>query len=360
VKTLFENAVFYFRAGLASHPMFNLGSDTSIPWGMPTVANLGVSFAQQIGFRTIYLFGVDLGSRDPRKHHAKDAPYNAGEIEFTTTIDRPVAGNFGGIVYSEYIYLWSRDIIQALIRDHVPRFVHYNCSDGVRIEGATPKLSRTITLPVPAQNKQTVVEKILTGMPEYARESFDAAWTNKNLIRSLYSLRDTLLGHCRSTSGRGFSLRYIDKAVRELIPLNDRLTPEIHYYRGTMLMTMIALHYYSARVPDPVKRRAVLKIMKEEYARLIDRVAERVVAFYREIDPEKTARDEKEARRRSAFQSKSKPKKEAMTKKKGRVSTVHRKRSQVGQAKRSKRRKIQALPHPKNRTRGLSSRRTRR
>jgi hypothetical protein len=142
--------------------------------------------------------------------------------------------------------------------------------------------------------------------------------------------------------------------------LNDRLTPEIHYYRGTMLMTMIALHYYSARVPDPVKRRAVLKIMKEEYARLIDRVAERVVAFYREIDPEKTARDEKEARRRSPFQAKSKPKKETTTKKKGRASTVHRKRSHVGQAKRSKRRKIQALPHPKNRTRGLSSRRTRR
>lgn len=302
VKTYFDRVVFYFRAGLASYPMFATGPEAFIPQGLPTVANLGVSFSQQIGCRTIYLFGVDLGARDPARHHAKDAPYNAGELEFNTVIDQPVAGNLGGMVYSEMIYLWSRDTMQDVILYGGPRFTYYNCSDGVRIYGATPKLSQTITLPAAADKKKTVAE-ILYRFTKYTPELFDKSWTSRKRVLDVRRFQRTLHECCRPRpragrteppQGSKYALDYLQRVVRTIIPDTDP-PPEMLICRGTIFQTMIGIYYYLNRVTDPRKRRAMERIAREEFVVLIDGVADRIVEFFHELDPEKIAREEKEA-----------------------------------------------------------------
>ncbi len=299
VKPQFDRVVFYFRAGLASFPMFSPAADTSIPQGLPTVSNLGLSFAQQIGCQPICLFGVDLGARDPKKHHAKDAPYESGELTFDATIDQPVPGNLGGTVYSEMVYLWARDTMQDVIQQEGPHLTYYNCSDGVQILGATPKLSRTISLP-PVADKKKVVADILARFDDYTPEMFAKSWTDRNVVLDVRAFEKKLLECClplrragpanRRQSPRA-ELDYMYRVVRALVPLKDT-APELHYYRGTLFMSMIGSHFYLTRVHDPRKRQAVGRIVKEEFVKVIGVISDRVIEFYRELDPEKIAADE--------------------------------------------------------------------
>ena len=349
VKSLFKNIVFYFRPGLASFPMFAVDDKSSLSMGLPTVANLGLAFTQEVGCSTIYLFGMDLGTRDQNKHHAKDAAYNVGEIEFKTAIDQPVPGNFGGTVYSERIYLWSRDMAQHSIKLGVPRIVHYNCSDGVRIDGAIPKLSRTITL-LPQRDKRSAVARILSTYPQYTRHHFDKAWTDRNLARDVLAFRNVLLAHLRAPLKRRksqFKLRYMADILRTLIPPSHLTTSEIHFYRGTMFQAMIAMYYYEGRVIGGRQHRTFLRLMKETLEKLIMEIAERILSFYRTLDPEKIARDEQAAEDLRIPPLKSKPRAKAKAQK--RVRAARRPPSPRGRKKRGAK-PASSLGRPRNRS----------
>ena len=304
IRFLFDQTIFYTRPGIASWPMFTFGEGTHIPHAGPLVANLGLSFSQQAGARTIYFFGVDCGARDPKRHHGKDAPYNAGEIEFTTTIDRPVPGNFGGTVYSEFVYLWSRDDLHVAIRNHSPGVIHYNCSDGVLVEGATPKLSRTIALP--AADKAPIVAKLLDAYKDYPREQFEKSWTKRNLVRAALEFRDRLrdgLEHPPETKGslkpgpaRKDPLFFLFQTVKNLIPTREgENSPEHHYFRGSTFLAGIGMYFYEGRVKNPRQRAVFRRLMKEELSGLFGDIADYVIDFYRGLDPDKIERDEKEA-----------------------------------------------------------------
>ena len=186
---------------------------------------------------------------------------------------------------------------EGAILAHVPRIVHYNCSDGVRIEGATPRLSRTIALPI--RDKAAAVADVVSAHPQYTREHFDKTWTDVDHVRNILRFRNRLLAHCaRAESGRGsnrFPLVYMTDIARELIPPGDETTPEMHYFRGTVFLATIGMYYYQGRVIDPRKRRVFRRLVREELANLIREIADRVLEFYRELDPEKTARDEQAA-----------------------------------------------------------------
>ncbi len=302
VRPYFDHVLFYFRAGLASFPLFAPATGANMPHGLPTVSNLGLSFAQQIGCKTIYLFGVDLGARDPKKHHAKDAPYNEGELEFTTVIDAPVPGNLGGTVYSEFVYLWSRDQMQEVILRHGPHLNYFNCSDGIRILGATPKLSRTISLP-PVPDKKKIAGEILARFDDYTPDMFAKSWAERNVVLDVRAFQKKILECCLPVRRAGAARRrqspraeldYMYRVVRALIPTTDT-TAEVHYYRGSTFMTIIGLHFHLTRVHDPKKRRVMERIVKEEFIKVIGVIADRVVGFYRELDPDKIAADEAEA-----------------------------------------------------------------
>ncbi len=327
VHTLFDQTIFYIRPGIASCPMFTTGDQCLLPFSGPMVANLGMAFAQHAGASTIYFFGVDCGARDPKRHHGKDAPYEVGEIGFNTRIDRPTPGNFGGIVYSEFVYLWSRDQLQAGILALAPKVVHYNCADGVRIDGATPKLSRTIGS-LPPFDKSAVVRKIVDSYPDYPREAFDAAWTDRNHVRNILAFRNKLLDAMSATSAplmrigrpglRDYPLGFLARVVRNSLPPTDTdNSPEYHYFRGTVFLAAIAMYYYHGRITNPRKRTAFARLAREELTTLIHEIADYIIAFYRELDPDKTKRDEEavgdlsrpEPKSRAKPASRKKPKK---------------------------------------------------
>jgi hypothetical protein len=300
VSQYFRQTIFYFRNGLASFPMFSQGIESTLGYSTPMVTNLGFSFAQEIGCRTIYNFGVDLGARNPAVHHAKDAPYGAGEVEFKTTINEPVPGNFGGTVYSEMVYLWAKQTMEYAMNRFSAYSIYYNCSDGVRLEGMVPKLSSTIEL-LPRDNKNDVVRSVVDRFPQYSAELFQKSWYDREPRKAMTEMRDRLVKICKTgkppkhswdlpikrtgrTKAARYPLRYMMHIVRELIPPVLDVSTEIHYYRGSTFLCMAAINFYMMRVPKGPQRTKFLKIAKEEFIGQVERINTRVQNFYDSLE----------------------------------------------------------------------------
>jgi hypothetical protein len=198
VKDYFDRVIFFIRPSLTSSKLFDLGEDAAIEFPSPTVANLGFSLACELGFQSVYLFGVDLGARNPNSHHASGAIYETGVIEAGVSaedIQIPVAANFGGTIFSEYVYLWSKDMIENKAARYQGRRQFYNCSDGIRIVGILPKLSATIKLPEQT-DKKSVIDPILASFPTYSQEHFNECWDKLRLRNDIRTFRNTLLECC--------------------------------------------------------------------------------------------------------------------------------------------------------------------
>jgi len=325
VSPYFRETIYYFRASLASFPLFNQGMDTMLTYATPTVSNLGVSFAQSIGCRTFYFFGIDLGARDAAKHHADDAPYNHGEVEFNTLIDVPHAGNFGGTVLTEMVYQWARQTIELAISYKSSGRKYYNCSDGCRIDLAIPVLSSSIELPE-APDKQQVLQDLVQSFPEYTPQMFETSWNKKDLRKCLDDYAEELISIVNKHNdrleesassdvipdpnvsdgeiptdkklpartgkqNRIYDLQFCMDICRVLIPPTGDSTTEGHYFRGSTLMLFALVNYYYNRVPNEDQRRLYVQIVTEEFVYQIRRTVKRVRDFYDMLEGKEPADD---------------------------------------------------------------------
>lgn len=111
----------------------------------PFVGNTGLSYAITLGFKEIFLFGIDNGYKNPQHHHSKYSAYyddNDQPIEQLTKLVTQGAcyttpGNFGGEVITDRLFCVSIKSMESLLKLHC-EVACYNCSDGATIEGAIP------------------------------------------------------------------------------------------------------------------------------------------------------------------------------------------------------------------------------
>lgn len=162
---LFEKRIFYFRDSVCSTGLW--APDRIGLYGTaPTCTNLAIRAALLLCFRQLYLFGVDLGSRDVAKHHSQDAIYYrsaewaAKPSQEAMTIEMPA--NFGGKAYTNPTLHWTRMMMAQGLEMYSSYSKVYNCSDGVQIPGTLPKLSRTMKLDAPLHRKPLLLERLKT------------------------------------------------------------------------------------------------------------------------------------------------------------------------------------------------------
>jgi hypothetical protein len=278
VPAMFGDSVLFLRSGLASHPMFNLDPAMTLEWVQPTVTNTGLATALGFGFRTVYLFGVDLGSREPARHHSAASPYHADGLEFTATLDVGLPGNFGGTVYASHVFLWACDAFEQAISVHRRSVQVINCSDGIFIRGTTPKLARTLTLPAPATPKAEVLRRIVGSLEPFGAERFRAAWSLERLVAEQTELRDALKASLDDAEdGRALLAR--------LMPLMLRpgARPAHHFIRGTLMQMMIVVGYYVLRT-RPENAQAMTDLARRLLAEEIDRLTEVILGFLADLE----------------------------------------------------------------------------
>lgn len=148
-STLFDHSILFFKASepgvTICHINFpNSREYTSIGGVNPLVGNIGVSVPIHLGFKNIYLFGLDNGYKHKGYHHSKHSAYYNSEEGAEALGDLMYGdsqwqcdGNFGGVVTSNAMFNTSRRVIEQVLAAH--EHVHcFNCSDGAKIEGARP------------------------------------------------------------------------------------------------------------------------------------------------------------------------------------------------------------------------------
>lgn len=127
----------------------------------PTVSNLGMSVMASLGYKNIYLFGVDLGFPDNRHHSEKSIYFEEdGDdkklFEINPNNLKAVPGNYGGEVMTDTVFGQSARVLSLEIEEHEGLNV-YNLSDGVQIRLTEPLEVENLTLVQP----ETDVEQSL-------------------------------------------------------------------------------------------------------------------------------------------------------------------------------------------------------
>lgn len=125
----------------------------------PLVSNLAISITLFLGFKNIYLFGLDNGSINPQQRHNDGCDFYKGIEQFYDTLelyrlDRPIKGNFEPQVYTCPMYIFAVSIMNLLytyLQQHngfegKGYGKLYNCSNGMLIDCATPLHSEELDL----------------------------------------------------------------------------------------------------------------------------------------------------------------------------------------------------------------------
>lgn len=129
----------------------------------PLVANFGLSLALMLGFKEIYLAGVDCGMKNIDEHHSKDSFYYSHSYDvseyYANKKMRLVKGNFTDKIITNPVFNNSRIALEALLKKFTPEC--YNLSDGAYISGAEPMQCAEVKPHPVIENKKTVIKKLL-------------------------------------------------------------------------------------------------------------------------------------------------------------------------------------------------------
>ena len=146
VPALFDDTILFFRDSISGSRILTDHAN-EIYLAVPTVTNCALRTALAMGFGTCYLFGVDCGTKDTSRQHSLQSIYFHADIfnaEPRTDMTYTFRGNFGGVVKSNWILMFTRLMIAEVCRVYRPTV--FNCSDGAEIRGTTPKVAEAVKL----------------------------------------------------------------------------------------------------------------------------------------------------------------------------------------------------------------------
>ncbi|MCJ8339789.1 MAG: DUF115 domain-containing protein [Pseudomonadales bacterium] len=139
----------------------------------PLVSNFGLGLAIMLGFKEIYLAGVDCGMIDTAKHHSKQSIYfNENEEKAPVFRKRAIhsaRGNFRDSVLTNPLFNNSRIAIESILTCFNPNC--YNLSDGAYIRGAEPKPSDDVANFEKIENKASIIQRLLER--SFENQTFD-------------------------------------------------------------------------------------------------------------------------------------------------------------------------------------------
>lgn len=273
VAPLFEDVYFFFREVVCSTTSF--GRDFRPMNGVaPTVANTSVSVAARLGFGDIYLFGFDCGWRDDTAHHTKESIYYTADCfkAARMTGDLTYPGNFGGIIQSHLVFDWSRDMLVQAVAAF--RLNVYNCSDGVLIDGTTPKVAEAVVL-TKEIDRTAFLAGIEDGCRKFEADEFFRDYDFDQYVTELEWYRSTVNGVLREALAKNWDF---DKFLEVFMPtLKEIREDERFHLSGIIHFSVLAAIQQSSqffhRIGDDEKRIAVIGDFYELFTRLVDQMA---------------------------------------------------------------------------------------
>lgn len=151
---LFKDVFVAFKAGESStvSALNILGPKDyeELHYAFPTVSNFALNLFTKIGFKQIYLFGIDLGFIDRTRHHSVNSGYyqqDGSELydySENSNTSLVVPGNFEKTVFTKHEFKLSKEILEQTLTS--TKVECYNCSNGAKIKGSIALSSDDVLL----------------------------------------------------------------------------------------------------------------------------------------------------------------------------------------------------------------------
>ena len=279
----FEEPVFFLREENTGTVLLGQPAMPLSPSG-PTVANAGLSAAIRLGFREIYLFGVDMGAREHGRYHAEGSVFSTGLLPENRRAHQRFAGNFGGEAWGEAVLNWSRLYLEAVLRMFVGISV-YNCSDGVRIEGALPKVSRAIALPEQPLDRAALLRRLAAGLA-----GFDKAELASTCQAGIAKARgdavlERLIACLRAAeAGDLEDGEWVYEVFRLLRAETAARTLTGSFVKGSVLMILGCALWYDKRLSDRAQLAAFRRIALQEAIAALEEFRGRIDRIFAEAE----------------------------------------------------------------------------
>jgi len=280
---MFDRAILFFRERVSSTVLFSGDLKMLQPAG-PTVANAALVAAIRLGFREVYLFGVDMGSKVEGRFHAEGSVYGAGLRAEVATPNQRFAGNFGGEVTGESIFNWSRHVLENVLRVH-RGLRAYNCSDGARIAGAVPKVARTVELAGAPLDRAALLADVTTSLRRYSTERLRGTWRDQDCraqAQEIFGAVERVLE--RAVADPAAGIDWIHE-IFEIVRPDDRAKlAATAYLSGSWMICIGCVSWYDRRILDADQRRRYRRIAVEEFAAMVADMRRRLDALFDEVD----------------------------------------------------------------------------
>jgi len=281
VTPLFDETYYFFRDSVSSSASFAGDIKVLSPVG-PNVANTVLSVAARMGFRHVYLFGMDSGWRDGEAHHSKNTAYYTHETFKTGTQKGTYTfpGNFGGTIQSTMLLGWTRDMLEDMV--HRMGLRAYNCSDGALIKWATPKLSETLDFPGSPLNREKIYERVRTDAVPMPKGSHLAQFDFDIFIREIDAFEATIEALCDEALEEDKQFSWMQRQLTE-IHRTYTTSPWSHVYavfQGATIGLAKCGCIFLNRIDDEQACREVFKDFISEYRQVHREMAAETRAIY--------------------------------------------------------------------------------
>ena len=281
VPALFDETVLFFRDSISGSRLLTQHAN-EIYLAVPTVTNCALRTALAMGFGTFYLFGVDCGTKDLDRQHSRQSVYFHADMfkaEPRTDMTYTFRGNFGGVVKSNWILMFTRMMIAEVCRLFRPQV--FNCSDGAEIRGTIPKVAESVKLPEPARSRAQIKEAIRGQLRLYAPKELLAAVSFDHLKAELERYRQDGLAVIDRVAGEektflGF-WRQLDPFLKERADSYAQIPSMIDCsLKSLPKIGMFLIH----RLPDQALRRELYDVFLDEYRALFNHMCDNVAACF--------------------------------------------------------------------------------
>lgn len=266
----FRDAVFFLRPALSPLALFCHSEYEVLNGEGPQVTNTAFAFAGRLGFKEIYLLGVDLGARDPARPRAERAWLTPGLKQRNLNI--PVRGNFGRTVFTDNPLLHQRVTIENQIARLSKAGTRvFNLGDGVLINGAKPLQPSAVSLTAAGVDREAHVRELVGQFPIMSRERFVSDWESSQVRVSVAKMVQKLTDLIAEAPEWNHALMRQLEIVNQYVgkPLKNQYAPRL--LRGSVLRMCLYLQavLIRTRKEDEAK---ILELIKPLWAAMMKRL----------------------------------------------------------------------------------------
>lgn len=253
-----------------------------LPLCNPTVTNCGLAYAVTMGFKDIYLLGVDFGMKSKKQHHSKHSFWSnffkeEQKNNLTTILDNSysknqyeIPANFGGTVKTQFDLDSSRKNIELLISRFDDRR-YYNPNDGALIKGTKTITKESIKIAKNSFNKKELKGNLISKyFQKLSISSLSKNDAQKKYLWIIQRAKNGLLlpEKCSNLAALHRELRRIFKNIDSI--------EKIHNISALLLKGSIQTHsgmltYYCEMAKTPEEFQRCYKIGKKNYNALINK-----------------------------------------------------------------------------------------